>query len=583
MTEIVAEIANSHQGSPKKAEKLALKSLDVGADAVKFQIYFADELLVKNHPRYLHFKQQSFSERDWSKIITKVKKKGKVYCDIFGLKAFNLAKKLKVDGYKIHSSDLLNFFLLKKVSKENKKIFLSSGGSTIGEIKYALNFFKNSKSKPILLHGFQSYPTKIEDIKLKRISFLKKYFKNHADVGYQDHTAGDDPFNLYLPLIAIGMGASIIEKHVTLNRKKKGTDYYSSIEPKDLKKFIEIIKKCNLSFGEDVFSFSKLENKYRAEVKKHWVSNKNLIKKNTIKKNVIMKRIHSTESEPLYYDDIEGCEIEKNISKDDIINFNNIKKKNIAIIVARSNSKRLKKKAYLKINGETLLDHLIKRTKLSKKIDKIILCTTKKREDDKIINIAKKNKVSFFRGADQDVLKRMIFALKKIKKIASVVRITGDDIMVDPAYIDKSIAEHHKINADYTSSKSLPSGTESEVFNYRVLKLIFHISEDSSGSEYLTNYIIDNQSFFKINETKINKKHKLNYRLTIDTAEDFLLVKKILEHMKKINKPYNYTIDDIKKFFIKFPKFIKINKGALQKKMPISFSTKLDWTKNEKD
>ena len=206
-----------------------------------------------------------------------------------------------------------------------------------------------------------------------------------------------------------------------------------------------------------------------------------------------MKRIHSTESEPLYYDDIEGCEIEKNIKKDDIINFNNIKKKNIAIIVARSNSKRLKKKAYLKINGETLLDHLIKRTKLSKKIDKIILCTTKKREDDKIINIAKKNKVSFFRGADQDVLKRMIFALKKIKKIASVVRITGDDIMVDPAYIDKSIAEHNKINADYTSSKSLPSGTEAEVFNYRILKLIFHISEDSSGSEYLTNYIIDNK------------------------------------------------------------------------------------------
>ena len=177
----------------------------------------------------------------------------------------------------------------------------------------------------------------------------------------------------------------------------------------------------------------------------------------------------------------------------------------------------------------------------------------------------------------------MIFALKKIKKIASVVRITGDDIMVDPAYIDKSIAEHNKINADYTSSKSLPSGTEAEVFNYRILKLIFHISEDSSGSEYLTNYIIDNKSFFKINETKINKKHKLNYRLTIDTAEDFLLVKKILEHMKKINKPYNYTIDDIKKFFITFPKFIKINKGAVQKKMPISFSTKLDWTKNEKD
>ena len=123
MTEIVAEIANAHQGSLKNAEKLALKSLEAGADAVKFQIYFADELLVKKHPRYLHFKKQSFNETDWSKLIKKVKKRGKVYCDVFGIKAFELAKKLKVDGYKIHSSDLINYFLLKKVSKEKKKNF----------------------------------------------------------------------------------------------------------------------------------------------------------------------------------------------------------------------------------------------------------------------------------------------------------------------------------------------------------------------------------------------------------------------------------------------------------------------------
>ncbi len=344
MTEIIAEIANSHQGSPINAEKLALKSLDAGADAVKFQIYFADELLVKNHPRYLHFKKQSFNETDWSKLIAKVKKKGRVYCDIFGIKAFKLAKKLNVDGYKIHSSDLLNYFLLKKVSKENKKIFLSAGGSKVAEIKYALKFFKGSKKKPILLHGFQSYPTKIEDTKLKRISFLKNYFKNSADIGYQDHTSGDDPFNLYLPLIAIGMGASVIEKHVTLDRKKKGTDYYSSIEPKDLKKFIEIVKKSNISLGTDIFSFSKSENKYRSEVKKHWVSNKNLNKKNIINKNIIMKRIHSLDFEPLYYDDIKSSEISKNIGRDEIINLSNIKSKNVAIIVARSNSKRLKKK-----------------------------------------------------------------------------------------------------------------------------------------------------------------------------------------------------------------------------------------------
>ena len=577
MIEIVAEIANAHQGSPKNAEKLALKSLKAGADAVKFQIYFADELLVKKHSRYLHFKKQSFNEKDWSKLITKVKKKGKVYCDVFGIKAFELAKKLKVDGYKIHSSDLVNYFLLKKVSKEKKKIFLSTGGSKIAEIKYALNFFKNCKNKPILLHGFQSYPTKIEDTKLLRINFLKDIFNDIAEVGYQDHTSGDDPFNLYLPLIAIGMGVNTIEKHVTLNRKKKGVDYYSSLEPSELKKFIEIIKKSEKALDKNFNIFSNSENKYRIDVKKHWVSKKKYSTKSKIDKDLEMKRVDTTKAEPFFFEDINGLEVKKEIENDTIVNELNICKKTIAIIVVRSDSARLKKKAYLKINGKNIIDHLIKRTKLSKNVDSIILCTTKKKDDNKLIEIAKKNNIKFFRGASRDVLKRMINSLKSFKNVASVVRITGDDIMVDPDYMDKSIFTHNKLNADYTSSKNLPSGTEVEIFSYNTLKLIFKLSEDSSGSEYLTNYIKNNKEFFKIINTNVKKKHKLNYRLTIDTSKDYLLVKKILEYMKRTNKEYNYTIDDIKMFFKKHPKFININKGVIQKKMPIKFNTNLNW------
>ena len=109
-----------------------------------------------------------------------------------------------------------------------------------------------------------------------------------------------------------------------------------------------------------------------------------------------MKRVHSKNLEPMYFEDIQGTQVIKKIYKDELINFSNIKKKNVAVIVARSNSKRLKKKAYLKVNGKYLIDHLIKRAKLSKKIDVIILCTTKKNDDDKLIEIAKKKQNSFF-------------------------------------------------------------------------------------------------------------------------------------------------------------------------------------------
>ena len=116
--EIIAEIANAHQGNYKTAIKLANQAFLNGADAVKFQIYFADELLVKSHNRYNHFMKQSFSIGQWRKIFRSQKKR-KFYCDVFGLKALKLAIKNNVYGIKIHSSDLENEELINQVFKLN--------------------------------------------------------------------------------------------------------------------------------------------------------------------------------------------------------------------------------------------------------------------------------------------------------------------------------------------------------------------------------------------------------------------------------------------------------------------------------
>ena len=122
--EIIAEIANSHQGYKKILFSLLDELSNLSVKTIKFQIYFAEELLSKKHTRFEHFKNQSFSNVEWKKIIDySKKKKFKIYADIFGLKAFKLAEKLNVDGYKIHSSDLINFKLLNQVKKTKKKYF----------------------------------------------------------------------------------------------------------------------------------------------------------------------------------------------------------------------------------------------------------------------------------------------------------------------------------------------------------------------------------------------------------------------------------------------------------------------------
>ena len=173
--EIIAEVANAHQGNYKRALELGLAAAKADADAIKYQIYFADEFLSKDHPRFNHFKKQSFSTKQWSHIIKNLKKKTKkkIYADVFGTKAFKLSKKLKLDGIKIHSSDLSNFHLLKLVKNYKENLFISCGGTSFFEINNTLQKLKSKKIT--LLHGFQSYPTHINDINFNRLKQIKKF------------------------------------------------------------------------------------------------------------------------------------------------------------------------------------------------------------------------------------------------------------------------------------------------------------------------------------------------------------------------------------------------------------------------
>jgi len=576
-TKVIAEIANSHQGNPLNAIKLANKCIAVGADLVKFQVYSASELLHSSHKRYNHFDNQSFNAEQWKNIFKKIEKKSsKIICDVFGEDSFKIANNRKVDGFKIHSSDLINKNLLNLVSKiKNKEIFLSTGGSTLREISYAVSIFNKNKLSPVLLHGYQSYPTKIEDTNLNRILLFKKIFKNNCRYGFQDHISGDDEMSFIIPFVSMGLGIDYIEKHVTLDRSKKGVDYYSSLETKDLGNFINKIKKIKSSFGNNIFSFSKHEKKYRKEVKKIWYSNENIKKNTKIKSNHLkMKRPHIQNITSFFIEDIINFKNKKNLRIEETITNLKINKKITAVIVARLKSKRLPNKALKLINKETTLDHLIQRLKLSKQINNIILATTKNIEDKKICDVAKLNKIPFYRGDEKNVLNRMFQASKKFKSDV-VIRVTGDDILIDPNYLDKLINFHLKNNLEYSNNKDLPGGTEVEIFNQELLKFLLKVIKEKDGTEYLTFYIQKYKDQFNINSLKVPNKHRSDLSLTIDTKEDFLFVKKFLQQMKLKKKNYEYEMDDIINFLKKNKK--KHLKNRLKKK--ININTDFIWEK----
>ena len=561
MVEIIAEIANAHQGNTSTALKLAKAANNSGANAVKFQMYFADDFIAKNHSRYDHFKKQSFSINQWRKLINQTKKIGlKIYCDVLGEQAFQLAKSLNVDGYKIHSTDISNIKLLKKISKTKKKIFLSCGGVKITEIYSALKILLKNGNEIILLHGFQSYPTKIEDTNLNRLKKLKKEFGNKVEYGFQDHIAGDDIDNLYTCLVSLGFGIKYIEKHITLDRKKKEVDYYSSLEPKELKKFINIINSAEKSISNLKDDFSEKEYEYRKQAKKMLILKRPIKKGEYVKENdVEYKRAETSCQEPLDISYLKGKKLNTNLNKDTILRKKYFSNKVIIIVVARSKSKRLPQKALLKITDKTMIEHLLLRLKKNNPSKKILLCTTKDKSDNQLEKIGKKYHIDVFRGSGKNVLKRMMDGVKNYNHNI-IVRVTGDDILIDPKYMNIAINYLLENNLEYVDHKALPSGTETEIFDRNILNLITNTADDLEGTEYLTNYIKDNKLYFKIGSAPVSIKHKSNLRLTIDTKNDFNFVKKFLIKMKKIRKNYDYNLDDIISFYSK-----SINKEGLKK------------------
>ncbi len=515
--------------------------------------------------------------------MSKAKNLGvEVYADIFGTQAYKIAKKYNLDGYKIHSSDLNNIPLLELLAKDDKKIFLATGGSTITEIDIALKLLNkiSNKKKIILMHGFQSYPTATEDSNLNRLKTLKDLFNEKIEIGYSDHVSGDDQFSTILPLLALPYDVSYIEKHVTFDRHKKGVDYYSSHEPAQFKKFIIDLRRAEKSLGDKLFSFSEDEKKYRQTVKKSWTTTKHLKKGKIISpKDIIMKRT-SNFVHPLFYEDIVGKKLKKSILPEQTITRDKFENKVMAIIVARMESSRLPKKAVKLINKKPAIEHLFERLSIAKKkkiIDTVAFCTTALSADDELIKIAKKYDMKIYRGDVKNVLSRMMLAINDNKDHDIIIRITGDDILIDPDYLDKTIKFHNLKNAQYTDAKKIPSGTDTEVFQRKLLKTIFKLSNDSSGSEYLTTYVTNNIDQFEVASLEVNPRHNQKLRLTMDTHEDFKLIAKMLATFKKKKKEFTYSMDDIFDYFDNNSNLFKINKNIKQKSLPRNIKTTLNW------
>ncbi|MEI2428174.1 glycosyltransferase family protein [Priestia megaterium] len=240
----------------------------------------------------------------------------------------------------------------------------------------------------------------------------------------------------------------------------------------------------------------------------------------------------------------------------------------VAIIQARMGSTRLPGKIMKEVLGKTLLEYQIERIKRSKLIDKIVVATTTKESDDNIVSLCNKLSIAYFRGSEEDVLARYYHAATE-HKADIVVRLTSDCPLIDANEIDKVIRKfiESKGTYDYVSNtlvRTYPRGFDTEAFSYEVLKLAHKEAKDHAYREHVTAYIYNNVTTFTVVGVE-NRTNDSQYRLTVDTEEDFLLVKKIIESLYPVNKEFN--LQDIVALLKDNPTWNDINHHIKQKKV----------------
>ena len=246
--------------------------------------------------------------------------------------------------------------------------------------------------------------------------------------------------------------------------------------------------------------------------------------------------------------------------------------KNIgAIIQTRTSSTRLPGKVSKELpyaNGITCLEQVIRRLKTSKRLNEIIIATTKEKEDNEIINIVKKENVKYFRGSMEDVLSRYYFAAKE-NNLDIIVRVTSDCPCIDADITDLTIDEHINKMVDYTTNslvRTYPHGVDVEVFNFNALEKAHKNATTDYEKEHVTPYINRNPQIFKINIVKAPQElYAPDIRITLDTEGDYTLLCAVFDYLYPQNKYFNAY--DIVNFFSQKPWLKLINKKIIQKKI----------------
>lgn len=329
---IIAEAGVNHNGNMENAFRLVDVAAEAGVDYVKFQTFKTENLVSKSaqkadyqtkntenkeETQYQMLKKLEMTEEQHVQLIAYCAWKNiQFFSTAFDLDSLQYLKEIGLDIVKIPSGEITNLPYLRKAASLFNKVILSTGMATLDEIKDALQVFLSagiSNDNITILHCNTEYPTPMEDVNLNAMLQIQEVFG--TKVGYSDHTLG-----IEVPIAAVALGASVIEKHFTLDKTMEGPDHKASLEPEELKAMVKAIRNI-----EKAISGSGNKEVTESERKNISIARKSIVTKRNIEKgellteeNITVKR-PGTGISPMQWDEVVGKTAIRNFREDELI------------------------------------------------------------------------------------------------------------------------------------------------------------------------------------------------------------------------------------------------------------------------
>ncbi|WP_298542680.1 N-acetylneuraminate synthase [uncultured Aquimarina sp.] len=330
-TLIIAEAGVNHNGDISLAKKLIDAAANAGVDYVKFQTFNAKKLVSKNASKASYQKENTNNaEESQLKMLQKLELSKEMhlelieYCKIkdikflstgFDLESIDFLYELNIDLFKVPSGEITNLPYLRKIGGLGKPIIISTGMADMNEIRDAVDIVVKAgapKNQITILHCNTEYPTPMKDVNLLAMSTIKKEFD--VPIGYSDHTLG-----IEIPIAAVAMGATVIEKHFTLDKSMEGPDHLASLEPEELKAMVDGIRNIEVAIGNGRKEPSPSEMKNKAVARKSIVAATKIEKGELLTdQNITVKR-PGTGISAMRWDEIIGQRAIQQFEEDQLI------------------------------------------------------------------------------------------------------------------------------------------------------------------------------------------------------------------------------------------------------------------------